>query len=358
MLGILPKCIRQVRTPGNDVHFSVLTSGFTAVTNQFIEKILLDTLKMVNEGEIQMIYYPDFFTEGYLYKWYKDVHHYLDATAQNNQKSMRRGICHRMVRGITGVYTVKNKGHLIEVITLLLSELRGSYAGEKNSPEMQRLKGMIREYEEELVWAHFGVPLKNIHHLRLGFYKGDIFTEQPEKERDIDPVLEEFRKYNPDVISLALDPEGSGPDTHYKVLQTIAAAVKEWGKERDISDLKVLGYRNVWYRFHPSEVNSIIPVSLNSLAVLENSFENCYGSQVMASFPSYEYDGKFSDLTRRVWVEQLKQIQLVLGKDFFYENDHPLFRATHGLVYVKEMSAAEFTGLAEQLESAMEGLLI
>ncbi len=27
-------------------------------------------------------------------------------------------------------------------------------------------------------------------------------------------------------MSLALDPEGSGPDTHYKVLQATAAAVR------------------------------------------------------------------------------------------------------------------------------------
>jgi len=305
-----------------------------------------------------MIFYPDFFEEGYLYKWHKDVYHYLNATAQKSDRSMRRGVCHRAVRAITGIYSVKDKGGLIETITRLLSELRGSYAGAKNSPGIQKLKGMMREYEEELIWAHFGVPLRNIHHLRLGFYKGDVFTEQPEKERDVIPVLEEFRKYRPGFISLALDPEGSGPDTHYKVLQTIAAAVKEWGKEEDISQLKVVGYRNVWYRFHPSEANTIIPVSLNSLAILEKSFENCYGSQVHASFPSYEYDGKFSDLTTRVWVDQLKLIQLVLGKGFFYENDHPMLRATHGLVFVKEMNVDEFMQMADDLEHAMEGLLL
>ena len=68
--------------------------------------------------------------------------------------------------------------------------------------------------EEELVWAHFGVPVKNVHHLRLGFYQGDTFTEQPDDKRDVLPILEEFRKYKPTVISLAMDPEGSGPETH------------------------------------------------------------------------------------------------------------------------------------------------
>ena len=81
---------------------------------------------------------------------------------------------------------------------------------------------MIREFEEELVWARYGTQVKDVKHKRLGFYKGDIFTEQPEKNRDVMPILELFKRVNPTVISLAFDPEGSGPDTHYKVLQATA----------------------------------------------------------------------------------------------------------------------------------------
>lgn len=357
MLGILPKCMRQVRSATNDVHFCVLTSGFTAVTDQFMESILLDTLRLLNEGEIQMIYYDDFFDGGYMLKRYKDIYHYLNATAQKNYAGMRRGISHRVVRGLVEIWGLKDKIQMIEVINNVIRALRSSYTGSKSPEQIQKLKGMVREFEEELVWAHFGVPIRNIHHLRLGFYKGDIFTEQPEQDRDVEPVLDQLRNINPDIISLALDPEGSGPDTHYKVLQAIAAAVKDWGKEKDISDLRVMGYRNVWYRYHPSEVNTIVPVSLNSMAVLESSFEQCYGSQVHASFPSYEYDGKFSDLTRRIWVEQLKQVQLVTGKAFFYDSDQPMLRATHGLVYVKDMSADEFIAMAEDLEKLMEGVI-
>ena len=87
---------------------------------------------------------------------------------------------------------------------------------------------------------------------------------------------------------------------------------------------------------------------------MENSFTESYMSQVNASFPSYEYDGKFNELTQKVWVQQLKQIQLLLGKNFFYENNHPLVRATHGLVYMKEMTADEFVAMAQDLEKAVE----
>ena len=80
----------------------------------------------------------------------------------------------------------------------------------KKTQNLQKLKGMIREYEEELVWANYGVRVKDVHHLRLGFYQGDIFTEEPQNERDVTPVLEQLREFKPTVISPRMDPEGSG----------------------------------------------------------------------------------------------------------------------------------------------------
>jgi glucosamine-6-phosphate deaminase len=215
---------------------------------------------------------------------------------------------------------------------------------------------MLREFEEELVWAHYGVKVQNIEHMRLGFYTGDIFTPQPQKKRDVVPILKMLRRIQPTVISLAFDPEGSGPDTHYKVLQALAEALRRWKKEKDLSALRIIGYRNVWHQFHPAEANVFTPVSLNSMAVLDWSFKNCYISQVDASFPSPELDGPFSDLSRQIWVEQFKRVQLVLGKDFFYENESPKIRATHGMIYYKEMKLDEFLMHALALEKIMEGV--
>lgn len=357
MLGIMPYTNRQVRSSSNEMHFSVLTSGFTAVTNQFVKSILSDTQNLLAKNKIEMVDYPDFFIDGYKNKWDKDIHHFLDSVAECNSEEKRRGLCHRVIRALVDIWKIENKEEILLTIQKIISELDQSYDGGKNTSEVQKIKGMIREFEEELVWAHYGVPVKNIHHLRLGFYKGDVFTEQPERERDIYPILEEFRKYNPTMISLAMDPEGSGPDTHYKVLQAIAGAVTEWQKEKDLSELRIIGYRNVWFKFHPSEADAIVPVSLNALDILENSFTECYMSQVNASFPSYEYDGKFNELTQKVWVQQLRQIQLLLGKNYFYENKSPLIRSTHGLVYIKIMNASEFIIMASKLKKISEGVL-
>lgn len=358
MLGIFPCIIPQLRISSNKFHFAVLTSGFTSVTNDLLRNLLEETLKLIRLGKIEMLRYPDFFKQGYKYKFDKDVSHYLNKIAANDEKGKLRGICHRITRVMVQIYKLSSEKELISQLEKNIELLKSSYSGEKNPPDIQKLKGMLREYEEELVWAHYGVKVQDMEHLRLGFYTGDIFTPQPQKERDVIPILKMLRRVQPTVISLAFDPEGSGPDTHYKVLQAIAEALRQWKKEKDLSDVRVIGYRNVWYKFHPSEANVFTPVSLNSMAVLNWSFKNCYISQVNASFPSYDFDGPFSDLSQKVWVDQFKRVQLILGKDFFYENESPKIRSTHGMIYYKEMKTDEFLMHARSLEKSMEGDVI
>ncbi|MFP7656782.1 glucosamine-6-phosphate isomerase [Chryseobacterium proteolyticum] len=354
-LGLLPYIHYQSRNETNSSHYSVLTSGFTAVTNKFLIKILRDTLSFIGREEVEMLNYPDFFKNGYKNKKDKDVYHYLINIASGNEEERARAVSHRMVRNIVELWNLKSKSGLREKIREIIDTVNSSYDGQNPEPKIQILKGMIREYEEELVWAHFGVRTKNVSHLRLGFYTGAIFTEKPKRERDVLPILQQLKEINPTVISLAFDPEGSGPDTHYKVLQAIAEAVREWGKEKDLSGLKIWGYRNVWYQFNAADVSHIFPVSLNAMSTMDESFTNSYLSQVDASFPSYRYNGKFSHLSIQTWVEQLKAVQLVLGKPYFYDNESPRLRATHGLLFFKEMNVEEFLQSARELEKSTEG---
>jgi glucosamine-6-phosphate deaminase len=355
LLGIHPFIASHTTYTSNKFYYTVLTSGFNAVTNKFVIDVLCDLKKFLDSGLIQMVRYPDFFEAGFKYKWDKDVYHYLTNLAAGNKIQLRRGLCHRIVRILTEIYEVTDMAHLRDIINEVLTILKNSYDGEKNTPRIQKLKGMIREFEEELVWAHFGTPVKNIKHMRLGFYKGDIFTEQPEKNRDVTPILQYLKEINPTVLSLAFDPEGSGPDTHYKVLQAIAEALREWKKEKDLSGLRIWGYRNVWYRFNPAEANVIFPISLNAMTSMDATFSTCYLSQVDASFPSYELNGKFSTLSQKIWVEQLSAVQLLLGKDYFYQHDNFKLRSAHGLIFLKEMTVDEFLNHARELEKSTEG---
>ena len=343
MLGLMPFINRQLRSPRNKVHFAIMTSGYHSVTDKFLREALEDTLRYLHEGRIQMVRYPDFFEQGYRFKQVKDVHHYLDNVARKNPDEMRRGFCHRILRDAVGLWQLKS---VEETVKRLNEEIENLKEGKPNSPEIQKLKGEVREFEEELVWAYAGTALDHIHHLRLGLYdQGSRLVH----EHDVHAILGQLRSIRPTTITVAIDYEGLGPNTHYKVMQTIAEAIRRWNEEADLSQLKVFGYRNVWSTFHPAEANVYVPVSLNAMAVFEKAFKDSYLTQVKAEFPNPDFDGPFSELAEQIWVKQYKDVQLVLGKNFFYENTHPLIRAAHGLLFLKQMTVKEFLDLAERM---------
>ena len=125
-------------------------------------------------------------------------------------------------------------------------------------------------------------------------------------------------------------------------------------EKNKISGIRVWGYRNVWYRFTPAEANLMVPVSLNSLSMLNTAFMNCFGSQRAASFPSYDHDGPFSELAQKIQVEQYQIVKTCLGNDFFLKHSHPRLRAARGMIYLKEMSLEEFFQKVRELKKVTE----
>ncbi len=354
MLGYLPYIIHLVRSAANKHHFSVLTSGFTAVTNSYmlevIENLTVHIIRADFVNRFDKNYFDPLFIEGRN----RDVNLYLDGVGAKSRTDKREALARRTLRNIIEVFGDNSVNKIVVRLEELVSYFRTQYPGKKDSPDVQKLKGMLREWEEEILWAHFGFNSDGVSHQRLGFYQGEIFTENPELNRDVLPVLHLLRQFKPTILTVALDPEGSGPDTHYKVLQTVTEALRLYGKETDISKLRIWGYRNVWYKFHPAEANIYVPVSLNSFSLLENTFMNSYGSQKNASFPSYEYDGPFPVLGQRNMADQYNTIKLCLGRDFFLNHESPRVRAAHGMVYLKELSLDEFYTQSIELKKLTE----
>jgi glucosamine-6-phosphate deaminase len=284
----------------------------------------------------------------------QDVYLYLDGIAARSQEQKDEAEALRMMRCFVEVYKTTDLDVLQLRVRKCAEYLHTQYPGAKDPPDIQMLKGTIREWEVELLWAYFGIEASAIHALRLGFYKGDIFSEEPEVNRDVLPIIDLLKKLKPNVVSVAFDPEGSGPDTHYKVLQAVAEALRVYEKETGDSSMRVLGYRNIWYRFTPSEADMYVPVTLNTMSLMHTSFMNCFGSQRAASFPSYEHDGPFSELAQRIQVDQYAMIKTCLGSDYFLKHPHPRLRAAHGLIYLKEMDLPYFYQKVRELKSLTE----
>lgn len=353
-LGYLPYINHLVRDASNSHHFVTMTSGFTAVTNVYMLELLNDLNTFLLQPDFRSRFTKRYFDPEFKEGKNRDIHLYLDGLAEHSKTLRKEAVSRRLLRNMIEIYEEDNITYLEDRVDELINYFKTQYPGKKDIPHVQKLKGMMREWEEELVWAFFGFSTGSVTHMRLGFYQGDIFTENPEMDRDVIPVFNLLKQIKPTIVTVALDPEGSGPDTHYKVLQATAEALKLYEKETGISNIRVWGYRNVWYRFHPAEANIYVPVSLNSMAILENTFLNSYGSQRAASFPSWEYDGPFSRLAQRIQVDQYQTIRLCLGKDYFLKHSYPRVKAAYGMVYLKELSLEEFYDHSSELRKLTE----
>lgn len=339
-LAYFPLLHHLVRHERNRNHFAYLTSGFTSVTNRYMLERLAVLRDGLADGSLfQAVAAADLEREE---TRYREITGYLNAIAGQDPDRQARFTAARLYRCFRGAPGTPAGPDILSAVEDQIRVLGSLVPGRREPESLQKLKGWLREWEAELAWAHFGLGPEQVSHLRLEFYTGSIFPHDPEYARDVMPIVALLERVRPDVVSLALDPEGSGPDTHFKVLMALCAALETYVARHGAGSLRVWGYRNVWARFHPADADAIVPVSLNSFAVLHNMFDTCFVSQRSASFPSPELDGPFSRLCQRVWVDQLRDLHALLGRETFYGHPHPMMKRAFGALYLKDMGYAAF----------------
>ena len=286
MLGCLPFIVRHIRDHSSHHTFATMTSGFTAVTNHFMLEQCDKLVAFMETPLFATLYAAGTFAGGNASLRNGDVWHYLDGVAAARRTMQDEGESRRLYRNILELFGAGDKDAVADHVEELIDYFESAYPGKKDTEHIQRLKGMCREWEAECLWGYFGWKGESVRHLRLGFYTGDIFPDEPTRDRDTPPVTQLLREVKPDVITLALDPEASGPDTHYKVLQAITESLKIYEKESGLAEITILGYRNVWYRFDPSEADLFVPVSLNMFALQNSAFMNTFASQAKRRSPA------------------------------------------------------------------------
>jgi len=354
MLGYFAQVVRHFRRMTNEHHFITLTSGFTAVTNEFMRTQLINLRRFLGTAEFRELIGQGYFVPNNMIDRNRDVWQYLDGVAGRNDHDKAEGCARRMLRNLIELFGEDCRNDLDRRLTELEEYFATTYPGKKDPEHVQKLKGMSREWEAECLWAYYGWQCENVRHLRLGFYTGDIFTKEPTMDQDVPPIVAELDRIDPNVITVAFDPEASGPDTHYKVMQAMAEAIRIHLKTQGKPDLKIWGYRNVWFRFDPSEANVFVPVTLGMFSIMHDAFMNSFITQKDASFPSYEHDGPFSQLAQRIQVEQYRRIKTCLGREWFHNHPSALIRATRGLVFLQEMSPDEFFASCRALRQSIE----
>lgn len=354
---------------GNLNHFAYLTSGFHSVNDDFLWSQATAVLGDWSPQENGVSFIEGAVKNGHLQREYDDLmSEFREAFFRHDFKTqdwIENIIFLRKVAEVWQVPLQQSYGSLTEALQEKVAWIKNEYLahhqpGDAVPKDMQVLKGCMRESEVDRVWALSSMPMNRIHHMRSKFYTDDFFTPMPSLEDDALPMANLIKARQPDIVTVAFDPEGTGPDTHYKVLTVVAAGLRIALNRRDLEnrELLVWGYRNVWFVFPPSQATLMIPCSENDLNLMHDTFMSCFTTQKQASFPSPHYDGPFSAWARQIQRDQKAMLTTLLGEEYFANHHHPKVRDSAGFIFIQAMDVGTFLSEVEDLKSKFENVTV
>ena len=138
--------------------------------------------------------------------------------------------------------------------------LRNKKPGQVDSPEVQKIKGMIRRGEARAAGRSCGVPDEQLHFLDMPFYETGRVKKKPLGEDDIAMIVELLRKIQPHQIYAAgdlSDPHG----THRVCLNAVLTACQRCESDDWFADCEVWLYRGAWQEWGPHEIEMAVPLS-------------------------------------------------------------------------------------------------
>ncbi|QDU72308.1 glucosamine-6-phosphate deaminase [Mucisphaera calidilacus] len=142
--------------------------------------------------------------------------------------------------------------------------LRNKKPGQVDSPEIQKLKGLIRRGEARAGGRYCGVSDENLHFLDMPFYETGTVRKKPVGEEDIQIIVDLLQKIQPHQIYAAgdlSDPHG----THRVCLMAIFAAIHRVKNEAWFKDCQVWLYRGAWQEWEPEHIEMAVPISPQEL---------------------------------------------------------------------------------------------
>ena len=140
----------------------------------------------------------------------------------------------------------------------LIAALEDKPPGEPDTPEVWKLKALIRRTEAVAAAEEAGVSRDRVHFQNLPFYETGRLAKQPVGEEDVRLTVELLRSVKPDQVYLAgdlRDPHG----THRRCARVVGRALEEVAG--DGPEPEVWRYRGAWQEFEPHEIDRAVPVS-------------------------------------------------------------------------------------------------
>ncbi|MEX1268001.1 MAG: glucosamine-6-phosphate deaminase [Balneolaceae bacterium] len=132
--------------------------------------------------------------------------------------------------------------------------------GQVDSPEIKKIKGLIRKGEAKAAGRYCGVPDENMHFMNMPFYETGRVKKKPISDEDVRITVDLLNKIKPHQIYAAgdlSDPHG----THRVCLKAVFEALKICKKEEWAKECYVWLYRGAWQEWDVNEIEMAVPLS-------------------------------------------------------------------------------------------------
>ena len=136
--------------------------------------------------------------------------------------------------------------------------------GQVDSPEVMRIKGLIRRGEAKAGCRYVGITDGRAHFLDMPFYETGLVKKKPLSDEDIRVIVDLLEQIRPHQIYAAgdlSDPHG----THRVCLSAIYKALEKLKHEPWIKDCYVWLYRGAWQEWDVDQIEMAVPLSPDEL---------------------------------------------------------------------------------------------
>ena len=164
-----------------------------------------------------------------------------------------------------GSFHLAGEGEAKGMAERIRSFVEKKQPGEVDSPELQKVKGLIRRTEARAAALYSGVKADHIHFLDMPFYETGRVRKKPIGDDDIKVVSDLLETVRPHQIYAAgdlSDPHG----THRVCLQAILAAVGRLKDADWMKDCDLWLYRGAWQEWGIDELEMAVPLGPDEVA--------------------------------------------------------------------------------------------
>lgn len=162
--------------------------------------------------------------------------------------------------------------------------VKNKQPGQVDSPEVQKIKGLIRKVEAKAATRLCGVQESNLHFLQMPFYETGKVKKNPIGPEDVEIIVNLLNDVMPHQIYAAgdlRDPHG----THRVCLSAILQACQRVNHHPWYSNCEVFLYRGAWQEWEPHEIEMAVPLSPNEVILKRNAIFKHESQKDRAVYP-------------------------------------------------------------------------